>query len=179
MDVYSALGYRMPVGQGRERAPCRCRRQWQCLALLSRRPPATVLPEDGWLSDSEITVDWSEGLRRHRDSRQGLNVVPKLAPLRLWAATAKMAAPKKEGNDPFPAYPIIGNIYYVGASDITSYLITTPSGHILINTGFENTPKLIRDGIVKLGFEPWRCQDPAQQPGALRPLLPARQQCSV
>src|SRR5947199_7034064 len=86
-------------------------------------------------------------------SRAGLNVALKLVPLLLWTAAATMAAPV-EGNDPFPAYRIIGNIYYVGASDITSYLITTPAGHILINTGYEDTPKLIRDGIVKLGFKP-------------------------
>lgn len=57
-------------------------------------------------------------------------------------------------NDPYPAHRIIGNLYYVGASDITSYLVTTPAGHILINSGYENTPPLIRDSIVKLGFRP-------------------------
>lgn len=57
-------------------------------------------------------------------------------------------------NQPFPAYKIIGNVYYVGASDITSYLIATPAGHILINSGYEDTPPLIRDSIVKLGFKP-------------------------
>jgi metallo-beta-lactamase class B len=48
----------------------------------------------------------------------------------------------------------MGNLYYVGASDITSYLIATPAGHILINSGYEDTPPMIRDGIVKLGFQP-------------------------
>ena len=56
-------------------------------------------------------------------------------------------------NQPFPPYQIIGNVYYVGASDITSYLITTPAGHILINSGYENTPPIIADGIRKLGFK--------------------------
>jgi metallo-beta-lactamase class B len=63
------------------------------------------------------------------------------------------AAVVAQDNQPFPAYRIIGNIYYVGASDITSYLITTPAGHILINTGYEDTPPIIRDGILKLGFK--------------------------
>ncbi len=52
----------------------------------------------------------------------------------------------------FPAYRIIGNIYYVGESDITSYLITTPKGNILINPGFARTVPIIRQGIAKLGF---------------------------
>jgi len=78
-------------------------------------------------------------------------------PLLLAGAASSFAqgsALSEPGNQPFPAYRIIGNIYYVGASDITSYLITTPAGHILINSGYEDTPPIIRDGIVKLGFKP-------------------------
>jgi metallo-beta-lactamase class B len=71
----------------------------------------------------------------------------------LLLATAA-AAQNGPDNQPFPAYRIIGNVYYVGASDITAYLVTTPAGHILINSGYENTPPLIRDSIVKLGFKP-------------------------
>ncbi len=55
-------------------------------------------------------------------------------------------------NRPFPPFRIIGNLYYVGASDVATYLITTPDGHILINSGFEATVPLIRDGVRKLGF---------------------------
>lgn len=62
-------------------------------------------------------------------------------------------AADQPGNKPFPPYKIIGNIYYVGADDITSYLITTPEGHILINEGYEETVPIIRDGIEKLGFK--------------------------
>ena len=48
-------------------------------------------------------------------------------------------------NKPFPAHKVIGNVYYVGSKDLASYLITTPEGHILINSGFEETVPLIRD----------------------------------
>ena len=74
----------------------------------------------------------------------------------LFAGFAGVLAAQHGGadNQPFPAYKIIGNVYYVGASDITSYLITTPAGHILINSGYEDTPPLIRESIVKLGFKP-------------------------
>jgi metallo-beta-lactamase class B len=55
-------------------------------------------------------------------------------------------------NRPFPPCRIMGNLYYVGASDVASYLITTPDGHILINSGFEATVPLIRNSVRKLGF---------------------------
>src|SRR5262245_51299315 len=42
-------------------------------------------------------------------------------------------------NAPFRPFRIIGNIYYVGAAGVSSFLITTPQGHILIDTGFEMT----------------------------------------
>ena len=56
-------------------------------------------------------------------------------------------------NQPFEPFRIIGNIYYVGASDIASYLITSPKGHILIDGGFVETAPMIRDNIRKLGFK--------------------------
>lgn len=65
-----------------------------------------------------------------------------------------MAATPHHGNNPFPPYRVIGNIYYVGADDITSYLITTPKGDILINSGYDDTPPLILASIRKLGFKP-------------------------
>src|SRR5579872_147468 len=80
--------------------------------------------------------------------------VSRFALLVLTAFAAAVAQNSRPDNQPFPAYHIIGPVYYVGASDITSYLIATPAGHILINTGYEDTPPIIRDGIVKLGFNP-------------------------
>jgi metallo-beta-lactamase class B len=67
------------------------------------------------------------------------------------AATLQAQSPH-EGNKPFPPYKVIGNIYYVGADDITSYLITTPQGHIILNTGYEDTVPIIRDNVRALGF---------------------------
>jgi metallo-beta-lactamase class B len=66
------------------------------------------------------------------------------------------AAIKKEWeswNAPFPPFRLIGNIHYVGASGISSFLITTPEGHILIDTGFETTVPRIRESVTKLGFK--------------------------
>jgi metallo-beta-lactamase class B len=55
--------------------------------------------------------------------------------------------------DPFPAHRIIDNVYYVGSKDLASYLITTPEGHILLNSGFERTVPLIRQSVESLGFK--------------------------
>lgn len=56
-------------------------------------------------------------------------------------------------NQPVEPFKIIGNIYYVGASDVTSYLITTPQGHFLIDAGFEETVPQIKANVAKLGFK--------------------------
>jgi metallo-beta-lactamase class B len=56
-------------------------------------------------------------------------------------------------DESFPAHRIIGNIYYVGSKDLASYLITTPDGHFLINTGFEEAVPLIRASVEALGFQ--------------------------
>jgi metallo-beta-lactamase class B len=65
-----------------------------------------------------------------------------------WAAVAK-----NPFHEPFPAHKVIGNIYYVGSKDLASYLITTPEGHVLINSGFEETVPLIRESVESLGFK--------------------------
>ena len=54
---------------------------------------------------------------------------------------------------PVPPRHLIGNIYYVGAIGVSSYLITTPAGHILIDTGFEETVPLIQHSVEQLGFK--------------------------
>ena len=56
-------------------------------------------------------------------------------------------------NQPVAPFRIVGNVYYVGATDITSYLITTPKGHFLLDGGFEETAPMIRANIERLGFK--------------------------
>jgi len=50
-------------------------------------------------------------------------------------------------------FHIVGNIYYVGARNIASYLITTPEGHIMIDTGTKAMHEVIRANVAKLGFK--------------------------
>jgi metallo-beta-lactamase class B len=54
--------------------------------------------------------------------------------------------------EPFPPYRVIANLYYVGSKGLASYLITTPQGHILINSNLESSVLLIKDSVEKLGF---------------------------
>jgi metallo-beta-lactamase class B len=68
-------------------------------------------------------------------------------------AVAIAAVGQVDWFDPFPAHCVVGNVYYVGSKDLASYLITTPEGHILINSGFERTVPLIRKSVESLGFK--------------------------
>lgn len=53
---------------------------------------------------------------------------------------------------PFPPRRIIGNIYYVGSNLISSFLIVTPAGHILIDTGHIQMLPQVEANIERLGF---------------------------
>jgi metallo-beta-lactamase class B len=50
-------------------------------------------------------------------------------------------------------YLILDGIYYVGTVDLGSYLITSPEGHILIDTGVEQNATSISESIRALGFK--------------------------
>ncbi|HEY1578991.1 MAG TPA: subclass B3 metallo-beta-lactamase [Terracidiphilus sp.] len=55
--------------------------------------------------------------------------------------------------DPFPAFRIAGNLYYVGSQDLAAYLIVTPKGNILINSNLQTSPPQIKKAIESLGFK--------------------------
>src|SRR5262245_7052946 len=74
--------------------------------------------------------------------------------LRLIAALFAVACLLPAAADePFPAHRVVGNTYYVGSKLLSTYLITTPDGHILINSSFEETVPLIRVAVESLGFK--------------------------
>jgi metallo-beta-lactamase class B len=79
--------------------------------------------------------------------------MPKIASalvVALLAAAPQTLTPDNQPADPFK---IADNLYYVGSSDIASYLITTLDGHLLIDGGYPETAALIRANVGKLGFE--------------------------
>jgi metallo-beta-lactamase class B len=53
----------------------------------------------------------------------------------------------------FPPHKVIGNVYFVGTEIQGSYLVTTPEGHILVNTNFEESVPVLRESVEKLGFK--------------------------
>src|SRR5262245_57760754 len=75
-----------------------------------------------------------------------------LLPALAFALTAVAQGPA-DWYEPFPAHKVVGNVYYVGSKDLATYLITTPEGHVLINSGFERTVPLIQKSVESLGFK--------------------------
>jgi metallo-beta-lactamase class B len=53
---------------------------------------------------------------------------------------------------PHTPFRIVGNVYYVGSKDLASYLITTPQGHILINSNLTTSVPQIEKSVEALGF---------------------------
>jgi metallo-beta-lactamase class B len=67
---------------------------------------------------------------------------------------ARGAAPSNaEWSQPIPPFRIADNLYYVGTRGLANYLITTPEGHILINSDLEENVPMIRASVEQLGFK--------------------------
>jgi len=66
---------------------------------------------------------------------------------------AQNGTQNEEWTRQFPPFRMIGNIYWVGGYDLSTYLITTPQGHILINTGVGDTANQIKASMEQLGFK--------------------------
>jgi metallo-beta-lactamase class B len=64
-----------------------------------------------------------------------------------------LAEPNPDWTRPFPAHRVIGNVYYVGTYDLACFLIATPDGNILINTGVDGSAPMIAASIESLGFK--------------------------
>jgi metallo-beta-lactamase class B len=62
-------------------------------------------------------------------------------------------ATKVGGQRPAEPFRIAGNFYYVGANDVSAFLITGPDGHIVLDAGYPTTAKMIMGSIAKLGFD--------------------------
>ena len=53
----------------------------------------------------------------------------------------------------FPPHKIIGNIYYVGTKTLSSFLVVTPQGNILLNSTYERNVPTIEKSVQQLGFK--------------------------
>ena len=111
------------------------------------RWPVTILRAVTFLllANAAAAADSTAGIVAPRDPAP-----PKISrPVDREAAIRMFAAWKA----PVPPRRLVGSIHYVGAIGVSSYLITTPDGHILIDTGFEDTVPTIQRGIEQLGFQ--------------------------
>jgi metallo-beta-lactamase class B len=76
-----------------------------------------------------------------------------LATLALLLSLLPQASPQfREWNRPIEPFRVAGPLYYVGTENITSLLLTTPSGHVLIDGGLEETAPIIVANVRRLGF---------------------------
>jgi metallo-beta-lactamase class B len=89
----------------------------------------------------------------HLITRRWLAILLGLA-LGVMALFGKWLDATRHGGQKFAEpFRIAGSLYYVGANDVTSFLLTGPNGHVLIDGGYPGTPPLIMASIAKLGFD--------------------------
>ena len=74
------------------------------------------------------------------------------AVLLLAGPMAGSQIPPADWTEPFPGHRVIGNLYAVGTAGLGVFLVTSDEGHILINTGLEDSTPLIRENIESLGY---------------------------
>jgi len=53
----------------------------------------------------------------------------------------------------FPPHKVVGNVYYVGTRTLSSFLIVTPQGDILLNSTYERNVRTIQKSVEQLGFK--------------------------
>ena len=63
-----------------------------------------------------------------------------------------MGSPEDQ-TTPFTPHKIIDNIYYVGTRTLSSFLVVTPQGNILIDSTYERNVLTIRKSVEQLGFK--------------------------
>ena len=91
---------------------------------------------------------------RHRMKREMLAFVLVLAAIlavflgRLWKTTVD-----RSGSEPAEPFRIAGNLYYVGANNVSAFLVTGPEGHVVLDGGYPNTGPMIIASIAQLGFD--------------------------
>lgn len=75
------------------------------------------------------------------------------AALLAWLGVKWKEVSDRGGQRPAEPFRIAGNLYYVGANDVTAFLLTGPEGHVLIDGGYPGTAPLIMASIARLGFD--------------------------
>lgn len=66
----------------------------------------------------------------------------------------KKTAQELKWSEPAEPLKVVGPIHFVGTQGLSVWLITSPRGHILLNSGMPGSGPLIEKSIRKLGFKP-------------------------
>lgn len=81
--------------------------------------------------------------------------IRKIGPEQAQAEALVAGCNGKDGwADPAPPVRIATDVYYVGTCGITALLITSPAGHVLIDSGPREAAPLVLANIRRLGHEP-------------------------
>jgi metallo-beta-lactamase class B len=91
-------------------------------------------------------------MARFRTRRRWLIALGVIAALVVFLGYQWQAAIKRNRSVPDEPFNIAGNLYYVGSTGVTAFLLTGPNGHVLIDGGYPETAPLIIGSISKLGF---------------------------
>jgi metallo-beta-lactamase class B len=74
----------------------------------------------------------------------------------LWISTISartaLAQQPAAWTDTTTPFRVIDNVYYVGSAGLSSWLITSPSGHILLDAGVPGNAAMVQRNIQTLGF---------------------------
>jgi metallo-beta-lactamase class B len=82
-----------------------------------------------------------------------LALVVCVAPASAQTVPDFMAQMRARWNTPSEPFKVIDNVYYVGTAGLASFLVTSPNGHVLINSALPEGAALIKANIEKLGFK--------------------------
>jgi metallo-beta-lactamase class B len=89
----------------------------------------------------------------HLRKRRWLALLGVLTVLALMLVARWLNATKIGGQRPAEPFRIASNFYYVGANDVSAFLITGPEGHVVLDGGYPTTAPMIIASIAKLGFD--------------------------
>jgi len=79
-------------------------------------------------------------------------ITPALVALALLGVATPVCA-QRNWNTPTEPFRVVDNIYYVGTEGLSSFLVVTPQGNILIDGALAESVPQIEANIAKLGFK--------------------------
>lgn len=92
-------------------------------------------------------------MRRRKSRRLLLILLAVMGTLVVALGTLWRSAIRRNRGAADEPFQIAGNLYYVGGAGVTSFLLTGPEGHVLIDGGYPELAPAIIANIAKLGFD--------------------------